>query len=73
MKLPLVFVGIFFGVIVAVAGLVATLKAAGKFIDWLKVKSGRSETEITMAMYVVLMALVIAGGMTAAIAAGGSK
>jgi hypothetical protein len=73
MKLTLIFVCTFLGVILAVAGTVAFFKAPGRLMDWLKLKIGRSDTEVTLLIYVVLMALVVAGGGTVAVSSGESR
>jgi hypothetical protein len=60
-------------VILIVGGTLAFFKALGRLVDWLKLKTGRSDYEVTMGIYVVLVALIIAGGITAAVAAGGAQ
>jgi hypothetical protein len=50
----------------------AFFKALGKLVNWLKATTGRSDTEVTMFLYILLMALVIAGGVTIAAAGGES-
>jgi hypothetical protein len=70
MRLARIFVCAFLGVILATEGIVAFFKALGRMMEWLKVRTGRSDSEVTMFIYVMLMALVIATGFTAASAAG---
>jgi hypothetical protein len=70
MKLALIFVCTFLGVILSVGGTLALFKALIRLVNYLKRRTGRSDTEVMMFVYVVFMALVIAGGVTIAAGAG---
>jgi hypothetical protein len=69
-RLALIFVGTFLGILLLIAGGFVLFKAMGKLVEWLKLKTGRSEPEVMIFVYVVFMALVTAASFTAAIAAG---
>jgi hypothetical protein len=71
MRLTLVFLAAFVGTLLLIAAFIAFFKALGKLIDWVKLRTGRSEMEVALAVYLVLFALIVAGGFTAALAAGG--
>jgi hypothetical protein len=64
MTLVLIFFGIFFGVILSVVGLatlqVAVTEGAVKLRDWLMNKTGRSQNEVAVSLYVVFVALLLA-------------
>jgi hypothetical protein len=72
LKLAFIFVCAFLGVMLAVAAALAFFKALGKLVEWLKITTGRSETDVMLFLYVVFMALVIAGGITLAVESGES-
>jgi hypothetical protein len=48
----------------------AFFKTLIRLMNYLQRRTGRSDTEVLMFVYVVFMALVIAGGVTAAVGAG---
>jgi hypothetical protein len=70
MKLALIFICTFLGVILSIAGALGFFKALITLINYLKRRTGRSDTEVVVFVYVVFMALVIAGGVTIAAGAG---
>lgn len=70
MKLVFVFLTIFFGSILLVVGTGAFFKAAGRFMDFVSLKTGRPATQVGWYFYVVFMALVCAVFGTIAVATG---
>jgi hypothetical protein len=70
MKLALIFICTFFGVILSVGGSLVLFKALIRLMNYLKRRTGRSDTEVTVFVYVVFMAPVIAGGVPIAAGAG---
>jgi hypothetical protein len=69
-KLALIFFGTFFGTLALAAVVVRLLKALSALLDWVQIKTGRSVHQVSQMALVVLVALVIAGEITAIVAAG---